>query len=484
MGKRAQTQLMELFLQLLLYAGIYASFFAMMAINNPQIVRFSRTAAVTLLTFTAMLGVMTSIYGGFDVGRRKQQTVTSSLVLSTMLTDTVTYLQLQIMNVNNYNKSRLELFGKDFAYLFIVIAIQLVLIIVLVQVGSRLFFRINPPQRCVIVASSQEAADHVAQKLYTFPQRFEIVDVVDYRCQDVCATIFGCDAVFLAALPHTELSQLESFCYKYDKAIYLQAVLEDVVTSTAAPVVLDDTPFLLISHTSPTLFQSIVKRLADIFISVVGIALFSPLMIAAAIAIRATDGKPVFFRQKRATIDGRVFRIVKFRTMREDGARDASATVDDERVTRVGQFLRRYRLDELPQLFNILAGQMSFVGPRPEMLENIERYTKQVPEFIYRQRTKAGLTGMAQIDGKYNTSPQDKLMLDLFYIENFSLFLDAKMILRTLTVFLRRDSTEGFSTQTARKAPKMRSNPRATRLTPERKRKPEPKGGERPNVPA
>jgi lipopolysaccharide/colanic/teichoic acid biosynthesis glycosyltransferase len=175
-------------------------------------------------------------------------------------------------------------------------------------------------------------------------------------------------------------------------------------------------------------------------------------MIFAAVAIKLTSPGRLFFRQERATIGGRVFQIIKFRTMYETAcdALGQSACENDGRITRVGRFLRKYRIDELPQLLNVLMGDMSIVGPRPEMLENVNRYTQEVPEFEYRNQMKAGLTGMAQIDGKYNTTPKDKVILDLLYIENFSLMMDLKLVMRTATIFFRRDSTEGF--QAGRKA--------------------------------
>ena len=160
----------------------------------------------------------------------------------------------------------------------------------------------------------------------------------------------------------------------------------------------------------------------------------------------------MIFRQPRVTIRGRVFTIYKFRTMRQDACAQQtqhSAAKSDPRITRVGRWLRRFRLDELPQLVNIFRGDMTLVGPRPEMLENVEKYKLQLPDFVYREKMKAGLTGYAQIEGKYNTTPEDKLMLDLMYIESFSIWLDVKLLFRTLTVFFRADSTEGFDAQAA-----------------------------------
>ena len=194
-----------------------------------------------------------------------------------------------------------------------------------------------------------------------------------------------------------------------------------------------------------TIGQRFAKRLLDILLSFVMLIIASPFMLVCALLIKLDDGGSVFFRQKRATRDGRVFSVLKFRTMKEDNSVNRSVTTDDDRITRVGAKLRKFRLDELPQIINIFLGDMSIVGPRPEMLENVEKYTEQLPEFSYRLRVKAGLTGYAQIAGKYNTSPKDKLMMDLMYIERYSIWQDLKLIIQTITVFFKSEkSTEAF----------------------------------------
>jgi lipopolysaccharide/colanic/teichoic acid biosynthesis glycosyltransferase len=171
-------------------------------------------------------------------------------------------------------------------------------------------------------------------------------------------------------------------------------------------------------------------------------------MILIALAIKLYDNGPVFYRQTRLTKDKKAFQIIKFRSMivgAEDDGEAVLAQENDARITPVGRFIRATRLDELPQLFNIIKGDMSLVGPRPERPEIVSEYTKEMPEFAYRTRVKAGLTGFAQIYGKYNTVPYDKLKLDLFYIENYSLWMDVKLILMTVKTMLKKDSTEGVS---------------------------------------
>ena len=191
--------------------------------------------------------------------------------------------------------------------------------------------------------------------------------------------------------------------------------------------------------------QRIVKRLMDIFVAGIGLLISSPILLITAIAIKLEDGGPVFFKQKRATYAGRVFEVLKFRSMKVEGSVNRSVTKDDDRITKVGRVIRKFRIDELPQLINVLRSDMSIVGPRPEMMENVNKYTAELPEFSYRLRAKAGLTGYAQIYGRYNTSPKDKLIMDLTYIAQYSIKMDIKLILRTILVLLTpEESTEAF----------------------------------------
>ena len=453
------SQVVKTVFQCFLYVTLFLTFFLLLSITNPQIINLSRTAATTMATFAIVLAILTYVYGGYKLGVKKARSVFSSILIAIMLTDIATYLQLEIMNVNPAKNHSLILFGEDFWLFCAAMLIQVGLIYLFVWLGYHFYFKINPPQRCCVITSSQEQAQHIAEKIATFRQKYKLCDVLHYECKDVHETILNHDVVFLAGVPDTEEAELKSFCYKHGKTMYLLAELEDVIISTSEQSVIDDTLFLYIHRVEPSLIQRFVKRTSDIIISVLGLLLTSPIMLIAALLIFLSHNGPIFFRQKRATIGDRVFNIIKFRTMYTNAcdAKGQSAFENDDRITRVGRVLRKYRIDELPQLFNVLAGDMSIVGPRPEMLENVDRYTQEVPEFEYRKQMKAGLTGMAQIDGKYNTTPKDKVILDLLYIENFSLMLDAKLILRTVTIFFRRDSTEGFHTRKRAKCPAMRT---------------------------
>jgi lipopolysaccharide/colanic/teichoic acid biosynthesis glycosyltransferase len=191
--------------------------------------------------------------------------------------------------------------------------------------------------------------------------------------------------------------------------------------------------------------QILIKRLMDIVLSIIGIVITSPFMLVIALLIKLYDRGPVFYRQVRLTKDGKRFRIIKFRSMCVNSEKDGARLMakGDKRVTPVGRVLRNIHFDELPQLFNILKGDMSIVGPRPERPEIFTRYEEEIPEFCFRLKVKAGLTGYAQVYGKYNTTPYDKLKLDMIYIENFSLLMDLKLILMTVKILFQKENAEG-----------------------------------------
>ena len=192
--------------------------------------------------------------------------------------------------------------------------------------------------------------------------------------------------------------------------------------------------------------QRLAKRIIDFVCALILCIISSPIMLVTAILIKAYDQGPVLYKQVRCTRDMKEFHILKFRSMRVDAEKDGVARLaskNDDRITPIGRFIRMVRIDELPQLFNILKGDMTFIGPRPERPEIIMQYMENMPEFIFRTKVKAGLAGYAQVYGKYNTTPYDKLKLDLFYIENYSIWLDIKLMLLTLKILFRPESTEG-----------------------------------------
>ena len=247
---------------------------------------------------------------------------------------------------------------------------------------------------------------------------------------------------------HSEMrNRILKYCYAKEIRVYITPKVSDILLRNAEPLHMFDTPLMLVRGSGLTIGQKFFKRLTDIVISLIMIVIASPFMLVAAILIKSYDHGPVLFKQKRLTEGRKEFYVYKFRSMIVDAEKDGVArlaSANDSRITPVGKFIRATRMDELPQLFNILKGDMSIVGPRPERPEIAEEYEKEIPEFAFRLKVKAGLTGYAQIYGKYNTTAYDKLKLDLMYIESYSFISDLKLILSTLKIMFMKESTEGI----------------------------------------
>lgn len=429
-------------MKFIMYAAAFATFFLMFSIDNREIIELSRTAAVTLSTYVIILVLLSGTYGSFDIGKRKDKDIVFSLMLSGALTDLITYFELTIMKTNEANNTTFRL--ENIGILVSVILIQFVIFVIFVRLGSRFYFKLNDAEKCLIIADDKTSAGRVAKALGDFSERYVIADVIGYEDDQLKDKIVKADTVILYEVPVDVRKEVIDWCYQNLKNIYYNPSVADILQHSSQQTVIDDIPFYAWQFHLIGFEQRIIKRLMDLCISLILLVLTSPILLISAICIRRNDGGSVFFRQKRATANGKVFEIYKFRTMKEN-VENRSATRDDDRITGVGRVLRKYRIDELPQLINIVKGDMSLVGPRPEMMENVEDYTRELPEFRYRLRMKAGLTGYAQIFGKYNTSSRDKLMLDLMYIENYSLVKDIQLLFQTVLVIFKADeSTEAF----------------------------------------
>ena len=258
------------------------------------------------------------------------------------------------------------------------------------------------------------------------------------------------NAVVIWDINEKDRNTILKFCYSQSIRVYVMPKISDVILVGSEELHVFDTPILLTREYSLSMEQRFIKRSIDVVCSLILLVITSPLMLLTALAIKLYDGGPVLYKQVRCTIGQREFYIMKFRSMRTDAEKDGVARLaqkNDDRITPIGKVIRKCRLDELPQLINILRGDMSFIGPRPERPEIIAQYTEVMPEFAFRMKVKAGLAGFAQVYGKYNTSPYDKLKLDLTYIENYSVWLDLKLMLLTLKVLFWPDSTEGVESE-------------------------------------
>jgi len=256
----------------------------------------------------------------------------------------------------------------------------------------------------------------------------------------------GADGIVTLDVHHENKKKLFKLCYEKRMLVYDVPSITDMFLASSDILHIVDSPILKINKYGPNELESIFKRLIDILGSLVLIILTSPIMLGVAIAIKIQDGGDILYKQIRLTKNEKEFKILKFRSMIMNAEKKTGAVLakqNDDRITPVGKFIRKTRFDELPQLINILKGDMSFVGPRPERPEIYDEICKTMPEFRFRLVVKAGLTGYAQIYGKYNTSLRDKLLLDLYYIENYSLIDDIKFILMTLKIVFNKEATEG-----------------------------------------
>ncbi len=430
-----------LVVKVILYLLLLATFIVTMGQENIGLTRPSRMLAITGTTFVVVGLLFLNVYGTYDVGRRKSRPIIYSLLLAAGCTDIITYIQLMIMRVNNTLTRRFSF--TSISFLVLTFLIQMLIIMLFTYAGNWLFFRMHDPEQCCIITDSQESLDEIVFAIQNYKKQYKIASVADYHSKDLQEKIKNVDTVFAFNVPLKYRAEILDWCYEYQVNIYFNPDIEDIIELNAEQYVLDDEMLMNKNVKSLTIGQRIAKRLIDIGLSIVLGILSSPFWIGGMIAVKVYDGGPVIYKQERATIHGRRFYVYKIRTMKEDAGM-YSVTKDDDRITPPGRFLRRTRIDEIPQLWNVLKGEMSFVGPRPEMISNIEAYTEELPEFNYRLRVKAGLTGYAQIAGKYNTTPRDKLIMDMMYIEQFSILRDLQLIFQTAVVLLRRDSTEPF----------------------------------------
>ena len=325
--------------------------------------------------------------------------------------------------------------------------LQMMAVVFLIFVHNRLFARYDVPKKVMIIYGREDYPSLI-KKMKAKKFRYEIVGCFsdDTPISELKDTIQECESIYLYEVNAKLKEYLVFYCDAIEKDIYLTQSVEELMTMGFDISHTFDTPFIRTKRMPVKWYYPFVKRAFDIICSGIACIILSPLFLVIAIAIKAYDKGPVFYTQKRITNDHKEFMIYKFRSMITDAEANGMrrATGNDDRITPVGKIIRATRVDELPQLLNILKGDMSIVGPRPERIELDEAYTQQIPEFPLRLKVRAGLTGYAQVFGKYNTTPEDKLKLDLLYINQRSILLDLKLILYTVKIMFVPESTEGF----------------------------------------
>lgn len=357
-------------------------------------------------------------------------------VLATMITDIIMYILIWMLSIHLPNLiPGLITWGG-----------QCVIGVIWAYVMHQSYFSTHPPLRTIVIYDERMGMENLIHT-YGLEKRFNIKTVYPVESiMDKLEVMEEFDAAFLCGIHSRERNIILKHCISHKIKLFMIPRIADVMMRGSEQIHMLHLPILKTQRYKPSIEYQIIKRTMDIVVSGIATIVLSPLFLITAIAVKS-DGGPAFYKQKRLTKDGKVFEILKFRSMRVDAEKYSGAVLsageNDPRITKVGRIIRACRLDELPQLLNILKGDMSLVGPRPERPELQKEIEKEVPEFGLRLQAKAGLTGYAQVYGKYNTTFYDKLLMDLMYISKPSILEDLTIMLATVKILTSKESTEG-----------------------------------------
>ncbi|MGN8762145.1 exopolysaccharide biosynthesis polyprenyl glycosylphosphotransferase [Oribacterium sp. HCP3S3_B9] len=378
------------------------------------------------------------MYDAHKIGLYRLQELAFSQMLAYGISDGVLFIAAFFW-FHNFQRIRVRLFLLAFF-------IQFFLILVITFIFNRLYARFDEPRKLVIIYGSEDYK-RLLVKIKEKKQRYQVVGVMheSEELSLIFETLKQCKDAYLCDVKDEVKDRIILYCNAHQKDIHISMDIGDLLILGDEVSHSFDTPFLRNRKTPVAWYYPFTKRCSDIVISLVAIILLSPVMLMTAISIKLYDRGPVFYKQTRLTKGGRRFEIIKFRSMKMDAEKHGAqlSNVHDDRITPVGKVIRKLRIDELPQLFNILKSDMAMVGPRPERPEIAEQYEKEIPEFDLRLQVKAGLTGYAQVYGKYNTTPLDKLKLDLIYIAQRSVLFDLRILFYTVKIIFIPESTEG-----------------------------------------
>ncbi len=426
------------------YAHIWATY-----LNPMQWVMFRFAGNILMygLYFVFTL-LFNHLFAGFQIGVNRKSIVVSSQAVAMILVNIVAIVYSSLAIGYMANVSYFHYFLTVAKYFLVVYIVEVFLMMVLDVLMIDLYRRLFPPHQILEITGNYE--NNLSRKMNTRRDKYVVTNQVscDEGLDHIEEMMKDYDAVLLNDIPSEIKNQILKMCFKNNKRVYFTPKISDLMVKYSSEINMFDTPLYLNRNMGLSIGNRIFKRFCDIFLSLIILILTSPFTIVTAILIHLEDGGPVFFRQERVTLGGKRFMILKFRSMivnAEAEGKANPASSDDDRITKVGRVIRATRIDELPQLLNILKGEMSLIGPRPERVEHVEKYTEQIPEFPFRHAVKGGLTGYAQVYGKYNTSALDKLKMDLTYIMDYSPLLDIQILAETVKVVFRKESTEGFT---------------------------------------
>lgn len=400
--------------------------------------------ALFFVVYSAILVLFMTIYGSFSVRKYRTRELVFAFGLSCFFTDVIAYFLMCMI-------AKAILPPK---YVIFTLLAQCLIETGIFILARILADRLEPTTPALLIVTEKDAEENVRNKFDRRRTRYYIDRVVsaDTPWDELCETMRSYGTIVLMPMEKELRRRIMDDCFWHGVEVLLKPDMQDIMVNCADTVIMSDVPLYAVHTGNHDRGYLAAKRVLDIVASVCGLVLCSPIFLGVAIAIKIQDGGPVFYRQKRLTLGGKPFYLTKFRSMvvnAESATGAVLAGKKDSRITKVGAFLRAARIDELPQLLNILSGDMTLVGPRPERPEFYEKYCAEYPEFAYRLRAKAGLTGYAQLYGKYNTTFADKALLDMYYIQKASFLWDLQLIFYTLKIIFVKESTEGVETKPA-----------------------------------
>ncbi|RKD34847.1 exopolysaccharide biosynthesis polyprenyl glycosylphosphotransferase [Lacrimispora algidixylanolytica] len=418
-----------------IYAVFWVGYYNRYILQTPF---FRRGNWVIVLMYIVLLAFFMYTYGGFKIGYLKNTNLIYSQGISVFFSNFFVYFQIAVLDKRFVSP----------IYIILMTFIDIVLIFTWTILFHFVYRHIFPPRKMLLITGDYHDY-HLKNNIKSREDKYEICELVSYKedFEAIENLISRYDGVIVGDMPSHERNQIIKYCFQNGKRSYSVPKISDILLRSSDELNLFDSPLLLSRNLGLSIEQQCIKRCEDIIISIIMLILFSPVFLLACIGIKLTDRGPIFYKQERLTRDGKLFMIYKFRTMVVDAEVKSGpilASEKDPRIHTMGKLLRSTRMDELPQIINILKGDMSVVGPRPERPEIVGEIVKEIPEFDYRLKVKAGLTGYAQIYGKYSTTAYDKLKLDLTYIRYYSIFLDLKLIIMTPKIMFMKESTEGI----------------------------------------
>ncbi|PJI09715.1 sugar transferase [Clostridium sp. CT7] len=426
-------RILSVVVQMFIVAGsIYLAYMIKFKFNPPKfnLGPFERALPFTIVIYLVFM----YIFGLIDILKKDLWEIVYSIFLTVIMLFVFTMA--------------ITFFLRGFSYPRLVILISTILQFIFLSIWNCIWWKVERKiygvKKVIIIGQSGES---VAKKiLLKHDDLYDIICIIKNYTNDKEELLDKANIVLICDdLDENKKSDIIKNCMYMNKNIFIVPSVTDIAFYKAAFEQIDDIPILKVNNLELTTEQKTIKRLLDIVVSIIAIVIFSPCFLILPVIIKFTDGGSVFYFQERVTNGGKRFKLIKFRSMIVNAEKHSGpvlVTENDTRITKIGAIMRSTRLDEIPQLFNILKGDMSIVGPRPERPFYVEKFEKEIPDYKYRTFVKAGLTGLAQVLGKYNTTPEDKIKYDIMYIKNYSILLDLKLIVQTVKIMFMKESTE------------------------------------------